>query len=297
MKRFRLVAALVVLALAGCRPVAFLQKGYLSACPGAGPEERQDFSIRVLPFELAEHYDIVRSFQGALQVTDIARVTHENGSYPIYLVQRRGGAASRRALIVAAVHGNELAPVLAAQHLLARLAAAPRTYERWDVYVVPVVNPVGVAHRSRYNGQGCDINRDFQAFRTAEARMLRDIVHEVAPDLIVSLKEGPQDGFMVIVTAAGSREVGVAVAGAVGRAGIPLAGRSSLHLGLSVPGLSVEGPVVTRLKTLLGMHTLASYARTLGIATYTTESDWASPDIERRVRSHEIAVDAVLGAT
>ena len=51
---------------------------------------------------------------------------------------------------------------------------------------------------------------------------------------------------------------------------------------------------MTLAKRLLRLHTLASYADGLGIAAYTTESPWASPDIERRIEGHLIAVETIL---
>ena len=291
-----IAAGTALLALCGCRPIAGLSRGYLSACPARGPERHDDFGHYVPPFDLSAHETAVRAFAGALEVREMARVVDGGAIHPISLLRWRGRAARARALIVAGVHGNEVPGVLAMERLLGQLAAAPPpTYERWQLYLVPALNPVGLAHASRYNGEGCDINRDFGVFRTPEARVLRDVIREVRPDVVVSLKESAQDGFMVVVTAAGSRAVGEAVAAAVDAAGVPLATETFLGTRLPVRGLWMEGPLLTRLKRLGRTRTLGSYALAQGIPTYTMEAPWASPDVDGQVRAHLAAVEAVLG--
>jgi hypothetical protein len=290
----RQVAVALLVTVTGCRAVAAVHKGYLSACPGAGPEARNDFGLHVAPFNLIDYLASIRSFGDRLEIRELAQIRHDHGEYPIASVARLRPGAAGRLLVIAGIHGNEVAGVLAIPRFLERLAAAPPEYEAWEVFVVPAANPIGLAHRSRYNGAGCDINRDFKSFRTLEARLLRELIHSIEPDIIASLHEGPQVGFMVIVTAAGSPSLGRAVADAVGQAGVPLARRDFVGFRRRVPGLWYEGPLVTLFKKVVGVDSLGAYALKRGVGTYTTESDWSSPDIESRIRSHVIALDALM---
>ena len=64
--------------------------------------------------------------------------------------------AKRRALVVGCIHGNEPAGISVA-NLLAH-AAPPSELDLW---IVPVLNPDGVAARTRGNARGVDLNRNF----------------------------------------------------------------------------------------------------------------------------------------
>ena len=204
-------------------------------------------------------------------------------------------------LIVAGVHGDERAALLAIPLLLAELAAEQATPAgvdgpHWDLSVLVPVNPVGSAHSSRYNGAGCDLNRDFGAFASEEARAVRAVVERLDPHLVIAPHEGPQDGFFLIATADADPELARRAVAAVAAANIPLARKSFLGLGLGDPGLSLEGPWVAAGKRLLGLGSLGTYMESRGVATFTTESSWDSEDFEARIRSHVIAIRAVLAS-
>lgn len=47
---------------------------------------------------------------------------------------------------------------------------------------------------------------------------------------------------------------------------------------------------------LLRIHSLGRYVARHGVGTHTTETNWASPDFERRVLAHVVTVDAILAA-
>jgi hypothetical protein len=163
-----------------------------------------------------------------------------------------------------------------------------------DVTIVAPANPVGVAHGSRYNADGCDVNRDFRSPRTYEPRVIRDFIAAEPPDLIVSLHEGPQDAYLLVVTSQGSKRLGEAAVEAVRDRGIALATRHFAGFSLGTPGLSAEGGGTDFLKWLLRLHTLGNFAKGLGIGTYTTETSWSSDDLEDRVLPHVVTVEALL---
>jgi len=153
---------------------------------------------------------------------------------------------------------------------------------------------MGVLYGSRYNGDGCDLNRDFRDPRTYEARVIRDFIAAHPPSLIVSLHEGPQDGFMLVVTSEGSKPLAEAAVRTVRQRGFELASSHFAGFPLRTPGLSAEGGGTDLLKWALRLHTLGRFANRLGIGTYTTETSWSSDDFEGRAQAHVVTVEALL---
>jgi protein MpaA len=77
---------------------------------------------------------------------------------PISAVELGNPHAARRVLVVGCVHGDEPAGVAVAD----ALAAGPGPAHA-DLWVVPVLNPDGMAARTRGNAHGVDLNRNFPA--------------------------------------------------------------------------------------------------------------------------------------
>src|SRR5581483_11718720 len=75
---------------------------------------------------------------------------------PIVGIEVGDLGARRRALIVGCIHGNEQAGIA-----IARWLAATPPPKGVDLWVVPVLNPDGVAAGTRGNGEGVDLNRNF----------------------------------------------------------------------------------------------------------------------------------------
>ena len=101
---------------------------------------------------------------------------------------------------------------------------------------------------------------------------------------------------MLVVTSMGSEASGRAVVEAVREGDIAISDTHFLGFALGTPGLSKEGRFYDWLKSVSRHYTLGLYASRRGIGTYTTESDWATPDLEQRVRPHVIAVETLLEA-
>jgi protein MpaA len=72
---------------------------------------------------------------------------------PIEAIELGDPASRRKVLIVGCIHGNEPAGIAIAR----TVAAQPGV----DLWVVPVLNPDGVAAGTRQNGHGVDLNRNF----------------------------------------------------------------------------------------------------------------------------------------
>jgi protein MpaA len=75
---------------------------------------------------------------------------------PIFAIESGDFDASTRLLVVGCIHGNEPAGIAIANRLVH--AASPREL---DVWIVPSLNPDGVAARTRGNAHGVDLNRNF----------------------------------------------------------------------------------------------------------------------------------------
>ncbi|HEX5608618.1 MAG TPA: M14 family zinc carboxypeptidase [Solirubrobacterales bacterium] len=113
------------------------------------------------------------------------------------LVAVHSGAADPAVtvLVVGAIHGNEAAGMPIARRLVA--AGAPRGAELW---VVPTLNPDGVAAGTRGNAHGVDLNRNFpfdwrplgggeysgpQALSEPESRAGLRLIRRIQPDLTI----------------------------------------------------------------------------------------------------------------
>ncbi|HEU5027891.1 MAG TPA: DUF2817 domain-containing protein [Spirillospora sp.] len=77
---------------------------------------------------------------------------------PISAVELGNPRAARRVLVVGCVHGDEPAGAAVAD----ALAAGPGPAHA-DLWIVPVLNPDGMATRTRGNAHGVDLNRNFPA--------------------------------------------------------------------------------------------------------------------------------------
>ena len=104
--------------------------------------------------------------------------------------------------ILAAIHGNEPAGIPLVRRLAQYLQQRPHLLQGRKVVLLPVANPDGVAHNTRFNARGVDLNRNFSTAnrlnsrrfgRTAlsepEARIITQLIRQYAPDRIVSIHQ------------------------------------------------------------------------------------------------------------
>jgi protein MpaA len=75
---------------------------------------------------------------------------------PIVAIETGDFDASERVLVVACIHGNEPAGIAIANRL-SHIVPPPEL----DLWIIPVLNPDGVAARTRGNAHGVDLNRNF----------------------------------------------------------------------------------------------------------------------------------------
>jgi hypothetical protein len=99
--------------------------------------------------------------------------------------------AEKTILITGGVHGNEPAGSAFTVGLIRALSMGSFVLENTMVEIIPMVNPWGWAHDSRYNYHGKDINRDFASFETQEAQIVRDYLEGKSFDLVIDHHEDP----------------------------------------------------------------------------------------------------------
>jgi murein peptide amidase A len=75
---------------------------------------------------------------------------------PIVAIETGDFDAARRVLVVGCIHGNEQAGIAIADRL-SRISPPSEL----DLWIVPVLNPDGVAAHTRGNAHGVDLNRNF----------------------------------------------------------------------------------------------------------------------------------------
>ena len=111
--------------------------------------------------------------------------------------------SSKKVLLLAGMHGDETGAV----HTLRALRDG-RPIDGADIWVVPVVNPDGVARNTRQNTRKVDLNRNFSTkwvkqggavssgrkpFSEPESRAVRDFVDDIRPRYTISFHQ-PLDG-------------------------------------------------------------------------------------------------------
>ncbi|HJL19025.1 MAG TPA: DUF2817 domain-containing protein [Sandaracinaceae bacterium LLY-WYZ-13_1] len=259
------------------------------------PAPETELGIVPLGFDLDAYAASLRALDGErYAVSTLAELDYRGRPHPVLRIATRNAGAPRRLLVLAGVHGNEHAGLLAVPDILARLAGAP--VPSVELVVVTPVNPVGAAELSRYNAEGYDINRDFERFFTPEARLVRDVFDERRPDFLVSLHEGPQDATFAFA----NRHVDAALAERLlerlRSGGTVLADRDYFGLTLDPPGYAPLSRAAWAVSWLwaatLGMKATNVFADDRGVPELTLESSWRLPDRASRVRAH---VDLVLG--
>lgn len=268
-----------------------LKKYYLGRRQASGPVQQYDFDMHSQRVNLDDYIQRLKSSH--LQSKTLQTVTYKNKTYPITQLEWRGAKAKKKLLIFASVHGNEFAAALAVPELLDDMGRRPDFYQGWEIRILTPINPVGLAYNSRYNESGHDINRDFKLFRTMGAQIQRDAVLEFNPDMVISLHEGPQNGFFMFSEGKLPGKLRKCIVQQLRSNNVALAEKSFFHVKLQ-SGIWEKPPVVYFLQRLLRIYTLGRFMYDRRIPTITTESAWSETDIEKRVKPHIVVIGAVV---
>lgn len=111
-------------------------------------------------------------------------------------VLREGDPAEPRVLVIGCIHGDECAGIAVVRRLL---AGRPR--RSVDLWVLPNLNPDGLAAGTRQNARGVDLNRNFpfrwepgprgryypgrRPLSEPESRIATRLVHRIEPDVTI----------------------------------------------------------------------------------------------------------------
>jgi hypothetical protein len=263
------------------------------------PARENELSVVPLGFDLDEYVDALHhrhghEHDGDFEVTTLDTVVYQGREHPILRIRSRNFDAKKTLLVLAGVHGNEHAGLLAVPDILAGFDDKGPV----RLVVVTPVNPVGAAELSRYNGDGYDINRDFERFDTKEARAVAKVYAEEEPDFVVSLHEGPQDATFMFANRFVDPALAERLLDAMKRGGTELATRDYFGMTLRPPGLSAMGKAAWLVNVVwaktLGMKATLMYSDDRHIPELVLESSWRLPDREARVRGHVDLVHALL---
>jgi len=136
---------------------------------------------------------------------------------------RSPGGAKPKVLIVGGVHaGSERVGVESALQVAELLKKRPDILKRFDVTIVPMVNPTGLAIRERRNSVDVDINRSFAAGKwVPESKAMAQLMKTEKFDAVLDLHGAGKfrNGFFII---RGGDDGGVAKRATASMGSIPL---------------------------------------------------------------------------
>ncbi|HBQ19088.1 MAG TPA: hypothetical protein DEF51_50830 [Myxococcales bacterium] len=277
------------------KDLALFAKYHLRHPTERHPAREEELGLVELGFDLDGYLADLATFGDDFEVREEARLDYAGRVHRMVSLRSRA-EAERTLFVMAGIHGNERAGLL----------AVPRILERFDasrgvrLVVLTPTNPVGVAALSRFNADGYDINRDFVRFETEEARVVRALYEREAPDFVISLHEGPQDATFVFANRHVESALVARGLAAMEAGGTELATRDYFGLRLDPPGLSASSAVSRAVHAAwaatLGMMATIRYSEERGIPELVLESSWRDPDAEARIRPHVDLVDAISAA-
>jgi hypothetical protein len=122
------------------------------------------------------------------KLSEIGEIRYQDYSQSILAIESYK-KVDANTLIVAGIHGDEPAGVLATMKVLETLTSRPMSKGHT---IIPCVNPWGRDHHSRVNGAGRDINRDFWNPKTQEAAAVIRYLSGKEFDLVLDLHEDPE---------------------------------------------------------------------------------------------------------
>ena len=178
-------ALLAVFALTGCyKPIAYPELVTPSLMP-LTPLSPTLQSQKVPTFVIPGQYRIVGTSVQRLPILSFVL-----------------GQGSDVTFILATIHGDEPAGTPLVRRLGKYLQQRPHLMAGRTVVLLAVANPDGMAHNSRFNANGVDLNRNFPASNRVndkrfgatalsepEARVIKQLIEQYSPDRIVSIHQ------------------------------------------------------------------------------------------------------------
>jgi predicted deacylase len=271
-----------------------LYKYYIAEFPAKGLEKCTDFPINSIDVDIDKYYKNILSYRDYFEIKELKKINYAGKNYPIYDIHQENKGSSKRILIIAGIHGNEIAGPLAILKLLEDIIKEPTDlYKKRDIRIITIANPVGFAHQSRYTYSGRDVNRDFKRFKTEEAPVLRNVLLKYKPDLLLSLHEGPQKGCFFIFRNT-SENLVHDVLEKLEKTNLTLATSGYMHNSLKPRGSQKEGLWVKLFIKIFDINTLETFTEDHCIPAITVETPWAGCDIKERIRAHFVITKEVI---
>jgi protein MpaA len=127
-------------------------------------------------------------------------VAHSVENRPIEVITI--GTGRETVMFIGTIHGNEAAGTLLLEELADHLNRNRHLVKDKRIVIVPVANPDGRIHRTRYNANGIDLNRNFDTanrrnnarnghagMTEPESKALADLIHAYNPHRIITLHQ------------------------------------------------------------------------------------------------------------
>jgi len=255
--------------------------------------EAYDSRSPMKPTALREYAPLVKRVRSAVsEVREVSLCLHEiTAAGRTYDLMRiiLGRGAPRRVLLSAGIHGDELAGVDALCEWL-ETRAYVKFLQRWDITMLPCINPWGYEYGTRENSDGLDLNREFHSSHPPQEVLFVQSVLQQRFDLSLELHaDEDSPGYYLYETVQPGADIGHRVLERI-RTSMPV------NLDATIDGKSADGGVIARPRTP-GNHTwwpMARYGFARGIpCSLTLEAGQSTRRV--RVQAHLQAIEAALG--
>jgi hypothetical protein len=148
--------------------------------------------------QLSNRYLALVEKNQQFKINIIGNIKYSNQDYQITSIEYRPKAVIQyHVLNVGGIHGNEPGGVESVNQLIENCYNALPNNIAMDFIIC--INPWGYTHNKRNNGNGIDLNRDFENFKSEEASLIRKYLYDKKYDLIFDHHENMySDGFSII---------------------------------------------------------------------------------------------------
>ena len=199
-----------------------------------------------------------------------------------------GKGAPRRVLLSAGIHGDELAGVEALCEWLETRGHA-KFLQRWEITMLPCLNPWGYEHGTRENGEARDLNREFNSSHPPQEVLFVQSVLQQRFDLSLELHvDQDSTGYYLYETSLPGADIGHHIFERT-HTSMPV------NLDTTIDGKSANGGVITRPRDAghVTGQPMALYGLVHGIpCSLTLEAGRSS--LTTQVQAHLWAIEAAL---
>lgn len=205
--------------------------------------EAHDAQSPMKPTALREYAPLVKRVRSAVsEDRETSLCLHEiTAAGKTYEVMRvvLGSGAPRRVLLSAGIHGDELAGVEALCEWLDTRAYA-KFLQQCDITRLPCINPWGYEYGTRENGEGHDLNREFNSSHPPQEVLFVQSVLSQRFDLSLELHvDQDSSGYYLHETSLPGADIGHRIFERTHT-------RMPVNLNTTIDGKSANGGIITR---------------------------------------------------